>query len=276
MRKLLALFCCISVTLLSANEPSPSKVAFITGGATGIGAATIKKFVEQNIKVGFLDINHDKGVALASTLSPDDVIFIEGDVSCVADIRNGIEQTVKKFGQLDIVFANAGIHQLKTLLEMSEHDWKKMMDVNVKGVVFTVKEALPYLIQQGGGSVIITGSDQALVGKRSNCAYGMSKGAVVQFAKSAALDFGAQNIRVNAICPATIRTPLAEAAFNQWAKNSNTADVEDLWNREAESYPLKRYGTSEEVANLVYFLASDDASFITGSVYSIDGGFTAQ
>lgn len=148
------------------------------------------------------------------------------------------------------------------------------MNINLKGVVFTVKEGLPYLIKNGGGSVILMGSDQCFIGKQNACAYGMSKGAIGQFTKSTALDFGNQNIRVNAVCPATIRTPLAEGFFSKIAMQ-NGIDIEQAWKQEAENYPLKKYGTTKEVANLVYFLASDDASFITESLYLIDAGLTA-
>ena len=251
-------------------------VAFITGGASGIGAATVKKFVDKNIKVGFLDINKTLGIELASAYSPEELLFIEGDVSKIADIQKAIAQTVEKFGRLDIIFANAGIYLKKNLLDSSEEDWDHLMNINLKGVVFTVKEGLPYLLKNGGGSVVLMGSDQCFIGKKNASFYGMSKGAIGQFTKSCAIDFGPQNIRINTVCPATIQTPLVDALFSQAvAATHGKIDKEDLWKQEREVYPLKKCGTPEEVANLVYFLASDEASFITGSLYLIDGGLTA-
>lgn len=250
------------------------RVAFVTGGSSGIGAATIRKFVQENIKVGFLDVDRVLGMELASSFPPNCVLYIEGDVSKVSDIRRAIENTVESFGHLDIVFANAGIHDMKNLLETTEDDWHNLININLKGVVFTVKEALPYLIENGGGSVVLMGSDQCFIGKKNSCAYGMSKGAIGQFTKSTAIEFGSQNIRVNAVCPATIRTPLTEKLFAKIAQE-NQLDIEQAWESEANNYLLKKCGSAEEVANLVYFLASKEASFITGSLYSIDGGLTA-
>lgn len=258
----------------NANDATPYQVAFVTGGASGIGAATIELFISKGIKVGFLDANADAGKKLAQQFSDDDIVFIHGDVSKVADIRNALEQTVHKFGKLSIIFANAGIHHMKSLHELTESDWQQIVDINLKGVVFTVKEALPYLIQNKGGSVILSSSDQAFIGKCCMCAYGVTKGGIAQFAKSTALEYGHYNIRVNAICPATIRTPLAESVFKQWAEAEFQGDAEKAWQTEANKYPLQRYGTPQEVANLVYFLASDAASFITGGLYLIDGGLT--
>ncbi|HEY2811062.1 MAG TPA: SDR family oxidoreductase [Rhabdochlamydiaceae bacterium] len=266
--------CIFFLALLGTNILfGKSRVAFITGGASGIGAATVKEFIQHNIKVGFLDIDRVKGRELASCFNPEEVLFIEGDVSKVADIRSAIEQTVEAFGPLNIIFANAGVYNTKNVLEVTEEAWQHVVDTNLKGVVFTVKEGLPYLIQNGGGSIILMASDQCFIGKHNSCLYGMTKGAIGQFTKSTALDFGVKNIRVNAVCPATIRTPLAEKVFSFYADASQT-DVEDLWKAEADKYLLKKYGSSEDVAHLVYFLSSDDAAFITGSLYLIDGGLT--
>lgn len=272
----LASFLCICFNLLNADDDATKSVAFVTGGACGIGAATVELFVSKGIKVGFLDANLEAGTRFAHQFSDDQVLFIHGDVSKVSDIRHALEQTVKKFGGLTIIFANAGIHQMKSLHELTEDDWQKMMDINLKGVVFTVKEGLPYLIKNKGGSIILSSSDQAFIGKCAMCAYGITKGGIAQFAKSTALEYGHYNIRVNAICPGTIRTPLAEIAFKKWAEAEFQGDTEQAWQVEAHKYPLKRYGKPQEVANLVYFLASDAASFITGGLYLIDGGLTVS
>lgn len=264
----------LTIPIVSQNSES-YKVAFVTGGSSGIGAATIELFIRHGIKVGFLDSNQQTGIQLAKRFSDDEILFIPGTVSKITDIRSALEQTVQKFGHLDIIFANAGIHQMKSLLELTEDDWQTIIDINLKGVVFTVKEGFPYLIKNNGGAIIVTCSDQCFIGKPSMCAYGITKGGIAQFTKSTALEYGHLNIRINAVCPATIRTSLSEHAIQTWADIDFDGDAEKAWQIEAAKYPLKRYGTAQEVANLVYFLASDEASFITGSLYLIDGGLTA-
>lgn len=251
------------------------KVAFITGGASGIGRATVEKFVREDIRVGFMDKNEREGAGLQSAYDSNQVLFIPGDIRSTADIKNGVQRTVGQFGKLDIVFANAGIHRLNTIFDLTEDEWDLVMDTNLKGLVFTVREAVSHLIENGGGAIVLMGSDQCFIGKRGQLAYGASKGAIGQITKSLALDLAEKNIRVNAVCPGTIRTPLVEVVMQRLADKTPDLKADQVLAMEASTYPIGRIGLPEEVAELTYFLASDSASFITGSLYLVDGGLTA-
>ncbi len=250
------------------------KVAFITGGATGIGRATVDKFVREGIKVGFLDNNTAQGQSAVEDQGADKVLFVPGDVAKREDIRNGVDRTVEKFGKLDILFSCAGIHRSNSILDITEEQWDEVMNINLKGTLFSLMEAVPKLVENGGGSIVLMGSDQSLIGKPISLAYGASKGAIGQITKSLALDLGEHNIRVNTVCPGTIHTPLSVAAVDRFSEMLGI-DVDELWKEESARYPLQRVGQPEEVAEVVYFLASEASSFVTGSLYPVEGGLTA-
>ncbi|MFO1350892.1 MAG: SDR family NAD(P)-dependent oxidoreductase [Gammaproteobacteria bacterium] len=250
------------------------RVAFITGGATGIGRATVEKFAREGVQVGFLDRNEPAGAAAVAQLGAERVLFVAGDVSRRADVAKAIDRTAARFGGIDVLFPCAGIHRVNTVLDITEEDWDLVMNINLKGTLYVLMEGVPKLVAGGGGAVVLMASDQALVGKRGSFAYGASKGAVGQMTKSLAQDLGDKNIRVNAVCPGTIRTPLAEAAFDTFAARLGVPSAQ-LWEQEAQHYPLGKVGTPAEVAELVYFLASAKASFMTGGLYPIEGGLTA-
>jgi NAD(P)-dependent dehydrogenase (short-subunit alcohol dehydrogenase family) len=248
---------------------------FITGGATGIGAATVRKFASANIRVGFFDENTDAGRKLASTIGPELALFIPGDVRSFTQQAEAVRRTEDQFGRLDSVFVNAGIHRSNDVITISDEELDLIIDVNLKGAISTLRCTVPRLVAAGGGSIVITASDQALIGKRNSFAYGLTKGALGQMTKTLALDLAQHQIRVNAVCPATIRTPLTERGIRGWAEREFDGNEEKAWAIEAAAHPIGRVGTAEEVAELVYFLASDAAGFITGSLHSIDGGMTA-
>lgn len=249
---------------------------FITGGATGIGAATVTKFVAEGWNVGFMDINTEVSRELEKTIkNPEHLLFVEGDTRNRKDIQNAIKAIKSKFGCINSVFANAGIHRCNTLLDVDDEELDLMINTNIYGTINTLREAVPAIILAGGGSVVINCSDQWFVGKANSFVYGLTKGALGQITRSLSIDLGSKNIRVNAVCAGTIRTPLVDNLFKDFAKVNNCT-VDEYWQAEDQLYARGKAGESKEVAELVFFLASDKASFCTGGHYLVDGGLVAK
>lgn len=248
------------------------KTVFLTGGSTGIGAACIRKFAREGWNVAFMDVNAGDGARLAAEQG---ALFLEGDTRSRADLDQAVAAACRQFGGLDCVVANAGIHRCNTVLDISEEELDLMIDTNIKGTVHTLRAAVPCLMSRGAGSVVINASDQCYVGKPNSFGYGLTKGALGQIVKGMAIDLGPKGIRVNAVCAGTIRTPLTETLFQRFADITHGGDTGAYWRSEAALYPLGRVGEAHEVAELMYFLASDAASFMTGGLYLVDGGLTA-
>ena len=252
------------------------KVSFITGGATGIGKATVEKLIKEGITVAFFDNNRGDSEKLITNYTNKQILFIEGDVNKLDDLERAVKLTIQKFGRIDSVFANAGIHRSNSIFNITEEEWDLVLNTNLKSLVFTVKSCIPFISKQSKGSVVLMGSDQSIIGKTNSLAYGASKGAIAQITKSLALDLADKNINVNTICPGTIITPLTKKNIKRWADEVFNGDVEKATKAESERFPVKRLGKPEEVADLVYFLAFQASTFLTGTIISIDGGVTAN
>lgn len=252
------------------------KTIFITGGSTGIGAAAVRKFVAEGWNVAFMDIDRQAAETLVSSLDASErVLFIEGNTRSRADIASAVSAAVSTFGRLDSVFANAGIHRRNTLLDISDEELQLVIDTNIYGTVNTLREAVPHMVAAGGGSIVINASDQSTIGKAHSFAYGLTKGALGQITKSLSIDLGPKGIRVNAVCPGTIRTPLVDRLFERFSAIDGKS-VDEYWAEENALFARGSAGTPEEVAELVCFLASDKSSFCTGGLFPIDGGLTAM
>lgn len=252
------------------------KTVFITGGSTGIGAASVVKFIKEGWNVAFMDINVPAAKVLQKVINaPEKLLFCKGNTRNRDDIRRAVEATVNRFSRLHSVVANAGIHRCNTLLDITDEELDLMVQTNIYGTVNTLREAVPYIIESEKGSVVINTSDQWFVGKPNSFAYGMTKGALGQITRSLAIDLGPKGIRVNAVCAGTIRTPLVDNLFQSFAE-VNSCSIEDYWLAENALYARGSAGEPAEVAEMIYFLASDASSFCTGGHYLVDGGLVAR
>lgn len=243
------------------------KVALVTGAASGIGRATSALFAREGAAVVLVDIR-DEGRAIAKEIADQGgkAIFVRADVARAADCASAVRKAEDAFGRLDILFNNAGIIRRASVVDTSEADWDRAMAVNVKSIFLMSKAAIPVMARQGGGVIVNTGSGWGLVGGRDAASYCASKGAVVNLTRAMALDHAPHRIRVNCVCPGDTDTPMLREEARQLGEDA----VAFL--RGSAQRPLGRMGRPEEIAQAVLFLASDAASFVTGSIVVVDGG----
>ena len=241
-----------------------SKVAVVTGGTKGIGLAVVKRLLSNGYKVHNLDIEPSETG-----------IFHQCDVSDVSAVQSCINAICEQSKRIDVLVSNAGKHLSANIESTDEQTLDALFALNVRGAYAAVQSVLPSMKAQNSGAIILVASDQAIIGKQNSFAYNLTKHALASMAKTTALDYASFNIRVNAVCPGTIETPLFHNAIDAYCAKSG-ANKAEIVAEEASLQPLNRLGQADEVAALVSFLASDDASFITGSLQSIDGGYTAQ
>jgi len=249
------------------------KVALVTGGSSGIGLAIAERFLQEGAKVMIVSRSKQKCERSVENLKKKGqvhVAFVQGDVSKADDAQRMVDTTVKRFGQIDILVNNAGVYMEKRVENTTEEEWDQIIDINLKGVFLCSKAAYPYFKKQGGGAIINISSDAGLFGNLDCAAYCAAKGGVTNLTRAMALDYARENIRVNAVCPATIDTPMLEMELRLHENR------EEYLKETAEEHPVGRIGRSEEVAFAVLMLASDEASFITGTNLPVDGGFTCQ
>ena len=248
------------------------KVAIITGGAGGIGLSTAELFLNEGAKgVLLVDLDEDMLKDAAKGLDSENVAFFSADVSKSDEVKAYTEKAIEEFGQIDVLFLNAGIEGVvKPLTEYPEELFDKVIDVNVKGVWLGMKHAFPHM-KDSGGSVIITSSVAGLQGTPNVMAYVTSKHATIGAMKVGALEGAEHNIRVNSIHPSPVDNRMMRSLEEGFAPGG----AEEAKKGFEQMIPLGRYGKNEEIASLALFLASDESKFITGSTYAIDGGLTA-
>jgi meso-butanediol dehydrogenase/(S,S)-butanediol dehydrogenase/diacetyl reductase len=240
------------------------KTAIITGGATGIGLACAKLFAQEGARVVIFGRRQDR-LEQAQKEIGDAVLAVQGDITKKEDTGRLVETAVKELGKVDILVNNAGIFGGAPVHETDDALWDQTFNINMRGVFQLTRKVLPQMITQGSGSIIHISSILGMIAVPGTSAYNASKGALNQFSKSIAVEYGAQGIRSNAICPGMIETEMTEEL------RSDTALMQEF----LKGYPLGRFGKPEEVAQACLFLASDESAFITGTTLPIDGGYTA-
>jgi NAD(P)-dependent dehydrogenase (short-subunit alcohol dehydrogenase family) len=248
------------------------KAALITGAGSGIGKAAAQLFASEGAKVAVVDlaIGPAEETAAGIEATGGKAIAVQGDVADTESITRAVGEAASRLDGLHIVYNNAGVNSTGSVADATEEDWDRCFDVNVKGTFLTSRAAIPHM--DGGGSIVNQASVAALVAVAGFAAYCAAKGAVVSLTRSMAIDLAPRAIRVNALCPGTVYTPLMEPLM----RKRGDGDLEAGLAKTALKYPIGRLGTPMEIAHAALYLASDDASFVTGSIFTVDGGMTAQ
>ena len=241
------------------------KVAIVTGGASGIGLATVEAFVEKGVKVVLADFNEEAGKGAEMKLKDNgaDVLFVKVNVADEKSVEDLVAQTVNQYSKLDILINNAGVGALAATHELTFEEYNRVISINQNGVFFGAKYAIREMLKTGGGSIVNTASILGTVVQAGAFAYNASKGAVNILTKSLALEYAKQNIRVNAVCPGYVESGMV-----------NKAALGDFYEGLVAQHPVGRLGRPEEIAHAIIFLSEND--FMTGSTLLIDGGYTAQ
>ena len=247
-----------------------NKVMIVSGGASGLGLAAAIKFANNDYNIVIIDIDEEKGKAAENEIKSmgRDAVFCFCDISNKEQVQNAAKVTKEKFGRADVLINNAGLEVRGSILQCEEEDWNRLYDINLKGIYYMSNAFVPLMRVNGKGAVVNTGSilGYRAVGERA--AYSSSKGAIDTLTRSMAFDLAEENIRVNCVAPGAIDTPLLRGSIND---SPNPEETERFLGSKSV---FNRMGTSEEVANVMYFMASDEASFVTGATYFVDGGWS--
>ena len=249
-----------------------NKVAVITGGASGLGLESCQHFSEEGATVVCVDLDEEAARTVADSL-PGDSLGLGGNVTSEESMNGVAKVVMEQFGRVDTVFANAGITGEGAAHLMSFEDWRQVISVNLDGVFLTVRAFLPIMLEQKSGSLILQSSLAGLRGMGNLASYSAAKAGVIGLTKQIAIEYAAENIRCNAICPGTIVTPLVEQAYRE---RFGEADAAAALVRRSDDYPMKRLGHPRDISSYAVFLASDESNWITGTALAIDGGVAAR
>ena len=239
------------------------KVVFVTGGSRGIGKEVAKVYAENgyNVAINYVSDKTDvEGIEEEFTKMNVKCLLVKGDVSKAEDVENMVNKVIETFGKIDVLVNNAGITRDTLLMRMSEEDFDKVIEINLKGTYLVTKQVTKYMMKKRQGSIINLASVVGVVGNSGQCNYSASKAGIIGFTKSVAKELASRNIRANAVAPGFIATDMTSVLSDSIKENINA------------QIPLKRMGTAKEVAEVIYFLGSEKSSYITGQVINIDGG----
>ena len=239
------------------------KVVFVTGGSRGIGKEVAKVYAENgyNVAINYVSDKTDaEGIEEEFTKMNVKCLLVKGDVSKAEDVENMVNKVIETFGKIDVLVNNAGITRDTLLMRMSEEDFDKVIEINLKGTYLVTKQVTKYMMKKRQGSIINLASVVGVVGNSGQCNYSASKAGIIGFTKSVAKELASRNIRANAVAPGFIATDMTSVLSDSIKENINA------------QIPLKRMGTAREVAEVIYFLGSEKSSYITGQVINIDGG----
>lgn len=254
-----------------SNENFIGKVAFVTGAASGIGRATALAFAHEGASVVVADVSEQGNQETARTIEElgGQAIAVKCDVTRTEDVKVALEKTIEAFGRLDFAFNNAGIEPRNAAptAEYEEEEWNRIIDINLRGVFLCMKHEIPLILKQGRGAIVNTSSGAGIIGIKGSPAYTAAKHGVIGLTKAAALDYASQNIRVNAVCPGYIDTPMM---------GRFTGGTDEGRAKVIAEEPVGRMGKPEEIAAAVIWLCSDAAAFVVGHAMVIDGGQTVQ
>jgi len=245
------------------------RVVLVTGGSSGIGFETAKAFLEEGAKVAITARHAARLNAAGRRLARHGtVLAIRGDVSKAADVRRVVSRTRQALGPIDVLVNNAGVYLYKPLVQLSEREWDRVLDVNLKGTFLCTRAVLPGMLRRRRGAIVNVSSDSGLVGSEGTTAYCASKAGIVLMTKALALEVAARGVRVNAVCPGEVDTPMLRVGLPSGLVRAKLRDL-------AAGIPMGRIATPEQVARVVLFLAGDEASHITGAAIPVDGGASA-